>query len=371
MNSFLLSKKNLWVYLLGVSLFLTGVKQDWLTYGLVGMMVLFWMMIWKRGNIRSNQLFGYLVVVVLMGIMLLWCENKELVYKNLVMFLIGGGWMYLGYVVDGKEKEVGKKLAWVITVLGLGWMVIFLWNEFFVEGVRIGSRGLVWWGTYTKDHHHLGDWWALVVLSQLWILKSAKKVKNRYINLFLILVGIVWIYFSRSRSAIVSVIGGAMFLFGGKLGKEKIYKWVVGLLVLAFMFLGLSKPTFLNRQYWLQGVVGWWRNPFGVGMGNFGRVSADVRNHVFGLSEYSSVAHNVFLEFLVGMGVFGLFFWWWAVKNVMEPFIMGKVKSSLISGLVLALGINFLFDMTYLVASMWWLFLFLLGLMIEGESSWT
>ena len=77
MNSFLLSKKNLWVYLLGVSLFLTGVKQDWLTYGLVGMMVLFWMMIWKRGNIRSNQLFGYLVVVVLMGIMLLWCENKE------------------------------------------------------------------------------------------------------------------------------------------------------------------------------------------------------------------------------------------------------------------------------------------------------
>ena len=369
MSSFLLSKKYLWVYLLGMGLFLAGAKQDWLIYGLVGVVVFLWVVIWRRRNIIPNQLFGYLIVLLLMGIALLWCENKELVYKNLIMFLIGGGWMYLGYVINEKEKGVERKLAWMITVLGLGWMMIFLWNEFFVEGVRIGSRGLVWWGTHTKDHHHLGDWWALLVLSQLWILKSVKSVKKKYLNLLLILSGIVWIYFSRSRSAIVSVIGGSMFLFGSKLGKEKIYKWMVCLLVLVFIFLGLSKPTFLNRQYWLQGVVGWWRNPFGVGMGNFGRVSADVRNHVFGLNEYSSVAHNVFLEFLVGMGVFGLVFWWWVVKNVVEPFMMGKVKSSLISGLVLALGINFMFDMTYLVASMWWLFMFLLGLMVEGESS--
>ena len=101
----------------------------------------------------------------------------------------------------------------------------------------------------------------------------------------------------------------------------------------------------------------------GLGMGNFGEVSGDIQNHVFGLSNYSSVAHNVLLEFLVGMGIMGLLFWWWFIKYAVEPFVMEKVESSLVSGLVVALGVNFLFDYTYFIAPMWWLFMFLLGRM--------
>jgi hypothetical protein len=363
MNKDLLSKNNILLSLLGVSLFVLGITQSWYVYGLVGILLLVGIIFLKK-EIVSKQLFWYLVVMVLMGATLFWSDNKEFVFKNFALFLLGGGWMYVGTVV-GKDKGLENKLAWLITSLGLGWLFIFLGNELFFEGAKVGSRGLVWWGTHTKDHHHLGDWWAMVVLSQLWILKYGKKLKNKYVNLFLILVGIVWIYFSRSRSAILSVVGGIVLMFGTKkISKEKIVRWVVGFLVMAFLLLGMTKPTFLNRQYWIQGLVGWWRNPLGLGMGNFGELSGDVRNHLFGLKSYSSVAHNVLLEFLAGMGILGLLFWWWAIKFVVEPFTVRKVRQNLMSGLVLALGINFMFDMTYFNGSMWWIFMFLLGTVI-------
>lgn len=358
---YLLSRRSLVLGLLGVVWFMAGIIQDWWVFGVAGSILLLGILFEKK-LILSKGLLWYLVVVFLMGATILWSEGKELVFKNLILFLLGGGWMYLGFSMK-HEKKSEEELAWLITILGVGWLMIFLWNEFFVEGVRIGSRGLVWWGTHTKDHHYLGDWWALVVLSQLWLLKLGKKIKNDKVNLFLILAGIIWIYFSRSRSAILSVVLGVGFLFGSDLWKEKIYKWVVGLLVLAFLFLGMTKPTFFNRQYWLQGLVGWWRHPFGLGMGNFGKVSGDIRNHMFGLSSYSSVAHNVLLEFLVGMGVLGLVFWWWFLKYAVEPFFIGRIKPSLIDGLVLALGVNFLFNTTYFVAPMWWVFMFLLGVL--------
>lgn len=361
------SKDVVGICFLGTSLFLAGVWQKGYVYGLVGALLLIGMLVWGRRGKISRQLFQYLVIILLMGLTLLWSKNMEMVFGNFVVFLLGGGWMYVGSLM-GKEAGLEKKLVWMITFLGLGWLSIFLFQEVFIEGMRIGSRGLVWWGTHTKDHHHLGDWWALVVLSQLWLIQTGEKIKKRkngYINLLLILVGVVWIYFSRSRSAILSVILGSLYMFKSKIGKEKLIRWVLLLSVLSFLFLGLSKPTFLNRQYWVQGVVGWWRYPFGLGMGNFGELSGDVRNHVFGLSNYSSVAHNVLLEFLVGMGVLGLSFWWWFIKYVIEPFVVGKRKPFLVGGLVLALGINFLFDYTYFISPMWWMFMFLMGKFIE------
>ena len=148
---------------------------------------------------------------------------------------------------------------------------------------------------------------------------------------------------------------------------HKLLLTALGLLTLLFITSGFFKPTFINRQYWLQGIVGITRHPYGVGVGNFGELSADPRNHLFGLKSFSSVAHNLPLEIVAGLGIFGLYFVWWLYHVVKQAINQTKSSTITFTAAFVALSTNFLFDNTYFIPSMLWLWFLLLGL-IEQKS---
>lgn len=362
-----MTKSGIFYLWLGVSLLVGGMGFNLWTYGWVLVSLVLVLGIWRYGKVEKI-VRDYGLVMLLMGVIIFWSALPESSMRIFLIFLIGGGWLWVGSLLGGKKGLVSeKKLALMVTMLGLVWLVVFVAQEMRSDGVVVGLSNLTGWSTHTRDHSHLGDWWALVVLGMVWSSTKYKeqRTKNKALSMGMIAVGLVIIYISRSRSAVLSLLVGLIYLYGDKYSfkNNKNIKWVGVLGSLLFILLGISKRTFFNRQYWVQGILGWWRHPLGLGMGSFGKLSEDVSNHFFGLSNFATVAFNLPLEILVGMGVLGFYFWWWLYKYVVKLFVDGKIRPTQVSGLVVALGVNFMFDSTYFVAPMWWVFLFLVGVM--------
>jgi len=132
--------------------------------------------------------------------------------------------------------------------------------------------------------------------------------------------------------------------------------------VALFVFAGAQKITLLSRPYFVQGIVGFIRNPQGVGMGNFGSISSDPANHLLGMSDLSSVAHNIILEILTGMGVFGFAFLAWLAVVLKGIWRNNKKNDIVFQAIFISLGVNFLFNTTYCIPAMLWLWFATLGL---------
>jgi len=139
--------------------------------------------------------------------------------------------------------------------------------------------------------------------------------------------------------------------------------------VALFVFAGAQKITLFSRPYFVQGIVGFVRNPLGIGMGNFIIVSSDSANHLWGMDAFSSIAHNIVLEILTGMGVFGFIFLAWLVIILKDVWHNNKTKDIIYQALFVTLGVNFLFDTTYFISTMLWLWFGSLGLSLPRNIS--
>jgi len=99
------------------------------------------------------------------------------------------------------------------------------------------------------------------------------------------------------------------------------------------------------------------RYPGGVGIGNFKTVSFSFNPETFSYS-----AHDLFLETLAELGWPGMALLVWAIYSVFK--ILGeKSEEGLIPrAIFLALTVNFLFDSTYKIPTMIWIWFLSLGL---------
>jgi hypothetical protein len=199
-------------------------------------------------------------------------------------------------------------------------------------------------------HNHLGDLWAitLVAISYLVFMKKQK------LYLLLIAIGFILIGLSLSRSAILSIVVGIGYIFHNS-PPNKNYKHafiVIGALcLLLFLYFGIYKTTLFSRPYFLEGFTSLVNTPLGIGVGNFDQVSSE-----------SSLAHNILIEMVTGMGIFSVVFILWLGK-VFKSFLK-KDTNILYEAIFIAIFVNFCFDTTYNIPSMVWLWFSTLALIL-------
>jgi len=297
----------------------------------------------------------YFLFLALFLLSFLWSQDVKNSSDFFTLFLSGGFFWVFSYNLRENFREYFDKL---VLVLGLIFGGLFLFFQ--ISGkvpIRPGSLYLL----STPAHNHLGDLWSIVLV---FVIFSLLKTKNP-LHLVVFILGIYFLLVSLSRSAYVALAGGVFYLFykKGWLGQKKDLFWIfISLAAILFIFAGFLKPTVYSRAYFLQAASGFWHNFWGVGVGNFGEISANPENHLFGLDNYSSLTHNIFFEFLVGMGVLGFSFVWWFLR-VVKGFLKTKTEKAIpYQAFFIALAANFFFDTTYVIPTMLWLWFIALGL---------
>lgn len=295
----------------------------------------------------------YFVFLVLFQISVFWSNDFE---KTILYFLyfVGSGIFWL--LAFNLKKQ--KKLLFADLLKKLGVIFAFLYLLTLLGVKYFEPLTLFVPEPVYKNHNHLGDYWAMLVLVAMFqaFYAGKKKKLSPYIVLGIVLVGV-----SLSRSAYVAFGVGFFYLLTvlGK-GVKKLFLPVVLAILLFLVLTSVYKGVYFPRPYYLQAIAGFWANPFGVGVGNFGDISLLYSNN-FSPAAYSYLVHNLVLEIVVGMGIFSAVFIYWLYRVFWD--VAGNLnKKNAVFGLVfIFLTVNFLVDTTYAIPTMLWIWFASLG----------
>lgn len=303
---------------------------------------------------------GSLLYLVFLGLLALNVYSKpnrqgDNYGQQYLLLFASGGLIWL-FSYNFREK-LGNFFENLVLVLAGIFGALFIVNSLITKIVLDNTVQFGLFLPYTSWHNHVGDIWAIAM-----VILAARVGKGKKLLYFApLILGLYFLFESLSRSAYLTLAGGVFYLFlRGKLKDKKVIWGMVVSLVLLFVATGFYKTTFFSRPYFVEAILGIVNNPWGVGMGNFIHTAQTVGNEIFGENVISFFTHNLILEILVGMGILGVsFILWilWACLGIFE-----EKRTALPSAILFALFINFLFDTTYFVPTMLWLWFMALGL---------
>jgi len=324
-------------------------------------------LIFKRGIIFFDKRFIlFSLFLLIINISLIWSVNL----KNSILFnllFLEGVFIYL--LANNFKYHLKKKVHLFILVPFFIYIFAFITSESTSINLYPYVYQFLPQHGVGKTHLHIGDLAALFVLVSLYYLLLNKKKAFRVVFLVGIFVGFYIMLISLSRTSTIMVIAGSYFLFKGlstSLYANRFFKYFFIIAVVFVLFyISLDKSLLLSRPYFLQSLKGFFDYPLGVGLGNFEFISKAYLTKETGYREFSTNTHNIFLEILSGVGVFSLLFFIWFYKVFSLAIFQNKSKEALLPrALFLALTINFLFDITYTIPGMTWLWFLFLGLLV-------
>ena len=351
------------LFLIGVLLFFggLGVEVEMVQYvgALVGVLlvILTWLLKRKVHFPPFIILYSLFLILFLINSFVISVDTK----KSLEVFslFLGGGLFWLAFY--NLRKEFRPTFDKLIVLLGIVFGILFIYSHYFGEAQAKPWSLYLPYSAYL-NHNNIGDLWSVVLTIVVFYI--LKKPKN-YFVWFLVPLGIYLLAMSQSRAAYVAFAVGVIYLgqAGGWLEKyKKIFILFIFTAAALFLFTGFYKTTLFTRQYYLQGILGFFHNPQGVGVGNFGVISSDPENILWGLSHFSSNAHNIVLEIMTGMGVLGLIFVAWFVLMVVELWNDKGKKNLVYKAVFFALTANFFFHSSYFIPAMFWMWFICLGI---------
>lgn len=335
----------------------------WAVNFLLALSVLFYY--FKFGYVKLPKTFKfYLIFLLFFLITLFWSRDPINSIRYFFMFL-SGGLMWILIFNFGYKKDLEQDFGRVVILLGIAFGIWFMYKK--ILGIYdVEGYNLISYSVDSLDHHHFGD--LMSVVMGVIAFKLLKNIKSWFFW-FLAFFGVYFLLVTYSRSSYVSIGVGMLYLLSET--KSNIKRNLVPLLVficMIFMTLVISsnKSLIAHRLFYVQGISGVYRNPFGVGVGNFSEISLDPKNHLFGIDSYTGVADNIFLEMLTGMGIFGLSFIYWFFSFFKEIFGKKSGKVNLAKLIFVILTANFLFNYIYFIPTMLWIWFFCIGLLSTG-----
>lgn len=310
----------------------------------------------KQINFPSG-FYLYGLFLIFFALNLFWSKDFWITFWYLLLFSIG----FLFWVISYNLKNKFKDHENIIVILGIIFGILSIIN--ILGYIPSNANSFSIYKFASKDHLHIGDFWAIIlsVFTAKLIMKSVKKT----LWLVLIILGVFFLYLSQSRTAFLTLIVGISYLLNNLPSNKKYLLSLSFLILLAvglFLIYGRTKPTILSRGYYLQAIVGFLKYPLGVGIGNFGSISANQSTHIFGFREFSSVAINIILEMFAGIGIFAFIFLLWFLKALASVLENSDGERLITRVIFLTLTVNFMFDFTYFIPTMLWLWFISLGL---------
>lgn len=353
------------IFFLGTLLFGggLGIDTNLLQFlgAILGFLLLVLIRFWKRKLEIPKGFLIYILFLIILVLGAFWSVDLERTIKYSASFFTGGLFWLNFYNLQDRISTRFEHLLLILGLLFGGFLIIHL-----ISGVLDPRPWSVYsWTSPDKTHNHIGDLWALVgiVVFYQW------NWKRPLLNIIFLGLTIFFLALSQSRSAYLALATGIGFIVlkqgWNKKNKSVIISLVI-LVIFLFLYSGLSRTTLFSRPYFLVGTLGLITSPFGVGMGNFGEISSRVMASFPWTANYiTSFAHNILLEVFAGIGILGLIFIAWLTKVCYSLFRDGN--EILFKALFFALLTNFMFDTTYLIPSMVWLWFASLGLAQLGS----
>lgn len=261
------------------------------------------------------------------------------------LFLTGGFYWLLFYNLRSIASKYFMKF---LTILGL-LLIAFFTFSYLRGNYFMLQQNLFLPVSPNVVHNHLGDLWAVVLIGLICL----NFKKNSPWNVAAIALGMAAVAISFSRSAVVALAAGIAYIFYGYRNKKYllIFMSLAGFMFVAF---GIYKGTLGARPYYIEALADAIHSPLGIGMGNFTNAITK-----------TNMVHDLILEVVVGMGIFSAFFIYWLSKTAM--FLIKNAGIALYTAILIALSVNFLFDTTYIIPAMVWIWFISLALAItEG-----
>jgi hypothetical protein len=276
-----------------------------------------------------------------------------------LMLVCMSGWLWWWAGMHGQRKP--GMLQTVILLTGCVYLILYGLSLWGIMPLPLGAQGAIIEASGFENHYYWGDWWMMVGV--LFIAKALVGTWRGWYGMVLPFVFGVMLA-SGSRTALVGIAVGVGYAIWKSGQWQRIPVWlralVVSLFVVVFVAFSSQRPLLLSRPYYFQSVAALWRHPLGVGMGHFGKVSSEDYFYMTGMGSNSSLAHNLALEFVVGMGWLGLLFVGWWVRVVWKV-VGSRGKDQVpIEAVWLALSVVFLFTTAYMIPSFVWIWFLLL-----------
>lgn len=339
-----------------------GIKVELVQYFgvLIGALLIILIWLQKRKIILPKYIIPYSLFLILFLLHTFSVSvNLKKSLEVFSLFLSGGLFWVVTY---NHRKELSPYFDKLILFLGIFFAGLYFGNTFFGDPDLVRPWSLFANYSAYKNHNNIGDFWAVVLTVVIYYL--SKNPRNIYFWLMTFLGGYL-LYISQSRAAYVALAAGVIFLANAK-GWVAKYKRITSLFLIVaiflFLIIGTQKTTIFTRQYYVQGILGFIHNPQGVGVGNFDVISSSPENHIFGLTHFSSVAHNLPLEIVSGMGILGVVFIYWLFRVVREIWESENKQTLIYRAVFLTLFVNFFFHSSYFIPTMFWMWFIALGL---------
>jgi len=358
------TKKVVFLLIFAPILFLGGLGIDVYNVQFNGVLVGFLLisLIWiqKRIILLPRFIIPYSLFLILFLVHSLKVSVDAKKSLEVYGLFLGGGLFWIASY--NLKKELAPYFDKIIILLGLVFAGLYFYNNIYGDPSTVRPWSLYLNYSAYRNHNSIGDLWAVVlVIIIFYLLKNTRNVSVW----LLAVLGSYLLYVSQSRAAFVALAVGVIYLVKMKGWVEKYKKIFTLFLMLAialFLIIGAQKTTLFTRQYYIQGLLGFIHNPEGVGVGNFGVISRNPDNHLWGLSHFASVAHNLPLEIVSGMGILGFVFVYWLFK-VFQGVLEENAERNLVYRVVfITLFVNFFFHSSYLIPTMFWLWFGSLGL---------
>ena len=303
----------------------------------------------------------FLIFIACQLVSLIWSNNIFNSIEYIVLFISSFGFWIFFYNSDNFYK---KYLIKIIPILG----ILFFLSFFFTSVIElpflkkfIPENTCTLYSPYTMEHNHLGDFWAIISLIYI----VGFLTKQRFMYILGISFGLFVLVFSQSRSALMGILVSLyLFLINKNFSKEtkKYFKLIVLFLILIFLIISAGKVTFFSRPYYIQAIISLFKNPLGVGMGNFKYISSNITTFNFATSS-AAKAHNIFFEVTSGLGILSISFIVFFVSAFREA--LKKKNYNLPLLIFILITVNFSFDVTYAIPTMLWLWFSTLGIALS------
>lgn len=203
--------------------------------------------------------------------------------------------------------------------------------------------------TSTIKHSDIGDLWAIILTVIFYLFAK----KRNILYLPLVLLGGYFLYISFSRTALVALSVGILYIFKNLKQNYRPKRELVILLsgiAILFIYMGMTKTILFSRPYFWHAVAGLVKFPLGTGIGNFSKLNGG-----------SNLVHDIVLEFISGMGIFSIIFIFWLYKILKEIFT-SKDTNIEMAAIFLAILVDFCFNTTYTITSFIWMWFISLAL---------
>ncbi len=322
---------------------------------ILSLMLLFSVYI-KNGKILLPKHIGLSALFLFsLAISMIWSVNLSNSFNVFCLFLSG----ILLWIYSSNESSL-KMVRLIVILTTLYTLLAYVQNNWGI--IRNTHLGLI--APMNSKHHHLGDLWSITLLIPIFAMGRGISIKNKIILLSAIAIGLLTIYISGSRTAVVSLLVPVFIYFLSRFkNRSKIISTLVILLITAILFVAISRQRtiLLDRPYILQSIVSFPKHIFGIGMGNFGYISQTFEKSIPLFGGFSEMTHSIPFELLSGMGIMSIFAFLFFVKMCSKELLGVQKKPQLKQLLIIGLLTSFMFDITYNIPLFLWLFFLLLG----------